>query len=1025
MTFPLSCPPMSFLDRFKRTPGQSETPAKGVHPAPVAPVPARLTDTEKDARPRTEVPPPTMASPGSPARSGPKHEIHLELGDFLPRITTGLLHDGPHADSTKLTFDIAELAERIARGQTSIRLAEIYRRAPEIFREEVPASDETEIRFPWQKVLRLLAAARAVPATSTNTGLTAEAADALAETLRSRRDARGSFPGADKLAGRRASVSPGAPDHAGTSDADAAEFDNHWAASPAGTPPASALPDEDNLTREELLRTRDAMRAQFRRAKNEHERQVALFAQERQKANEEKQRFVAEMVRLKKEADDKDGRVRFEKEIAAKTADTLAKVREANAALARQLAEATAGTRAEAGARSGEASREADELRQRISTLESNQRDMALELGREREAKGKLEGQLANAERRIGEGAAKLDEALAAARRDFETTREQRESETARALRDAQEKLTSGLAARERLAAELARVQAQLGSLSATASSAENLEAWEGRATVQLEADIENYRQRIKTLLGEKETLVSENLAQSRQLEELRSAHAQTTRTLDESRTAADTADAALRAEAQKLAGDLAGTRTTVEMLRAEMGAQAIAWSAERTKLTDELTAAREAHESAATAHRELQPAHERLAAEHAAANAALAQLRTELHQAGEALSVAQDEGRQARAVLAAQVAAAAAELAAAQHAHEAERSAHEAVRAAHEKAKAERTALAAQLADAQSAHAQAVAALTEESAVRGAKAHALHTELADLKSIHAATTETLRSATAGQASAAAEHTAREEQWHSAKTALEAQLAESERELAKLRARVQQTDVAVAGAEVAIRHHDEAVARLHEQHEHTLAAREVEHAAALAAAKTGHDQIVAALQARHEEELRGSTESHSRLTGEIARLTEAVATAQRESAAAAQSLTAANAEADRKFATYQRERDGLLAERRLIAAELETARDALKAQSVVFARDLKRARHQREAAAPEPVTATLREDPGSAPSDAQPKSRRARRDHGEDHSPVIEVAPAAAERDTPDASGRLKIQRVRPVPIRPPQVQSR
>ena len=157
---------MSFLDRFQRKPSEDTAPAKEVK-APPAGVPARPADTSGSPRSRGTgmpgFPPVEPLLPARPAQRGPKHEMHLELSDFLPRIAPQLLHEGPPADSTKLTCDIAELAERIARGQTGIRLTEIYRRVPEIFRDEIPASDETEIRFPGQKMMRMLAGARAVP----------------------------------------------------------------------------------------------------------------------------------------------------------------------------------------------------------------------------------------------------------------------------------------------------------------------------------------------------------------------------------------------------------------------------------------------------------------------------------------------------------------------------------------------------------------------------------------------------------------------------------------------------------------------------------------------------------------------------------------------------------------------------------------------------------------------------------------------------------------------------------------------
>jgi chromosome segregation ATPase len=970
---------MSFLDRFKRKPSKDKGPAIEAKGQPEV-VPARLLDPAETAHSRGPgvlgFQPVEPLPRGTATPRGPKHELHLELGDFLPRIAPTLLHDGPHADSTKLTFDVADLAERIARGQTGMRLTEIYRRVPEIFREELPESDETEIRFPWQKVLRMLANARTVPAAADSTGLTAAAADALAETFRNRRTGRNPIPESG------ATTSP--DEHEGESGADSED-------SGTGATSNSPLPDDAKLTREELLRTRDAMRAQFRRAKTEHDRKMALFAQEREQANEERQRFVAEMLRLKKEADDKDSQIRFEKEVGAKTADTLAKVREANAALARQLAEAPGGARNSSESAPNENFRVAEELRQRITSLETNQRDTALELGREREAKSKLEHRLTALNRQAAEGAAKIEEALAAARRDFETTQRKREEDATRALRQAREEFAEANAGRERLAAELAETQARIASESATAISAETSEAWEGRAVAQLEADVERYRQRIQSLLAERDALAQEKSAIAQQL----------------------TTEAGRREE---IAGAHAGLTSALESTRADSEATTAALRADLRKAGDDCAAARKENE--------------RLASEQSTAAAALAQLRAETQQLRDALAAAQNEAGQVRAELAAQAAAATAEraafageLAAARQARETEQAAHSALRADHEKVESERAALAERLAEAEAAHARAFASLTEESANLGAKARTLHAELTGLKAEHEKATETIRANAAAHESAANALTARAEKLLQEKTALETKIADTERELSKLHARVQQSDVTVAGAEVAIRHHDEAIAKLREQHGQTLAARAAEYEAALAAAKAGHEEVISALQARHEEDLRGSTESGSRFAGEIARLTEAAATAQRESAAAAQSLSAANSEADRKFSAFQRERDALLAERRLVAAELEAAKDALKAQAVVFARDLKRARQQRETTAPQPehFDATPVGESDDEPCDLARRPRRDRKERGA----VIDVAHAS-ELSAPAAeSGQLKIQRVRPVQIRPPQVKTR
>ena len=91
-----------------------------------------------------------------PAASPEPEDVRLELGDFLHRIPAQLLLPGPHDLKVELRFDIAGLSRRIAQGETMVNLAEIYRRAPQIFRAEVIEADNVEIRFPWQKIQRLL-----------------------------------------------------------------------------------------------------------------------------------------------------------------------------------------------------------------------------------------------------------------------------------------------------------------------------------------------------------------------------------------------------------------------------------------------------------------------------------------------------------------------------------------------------------------------------------------------------------------------------------------------------------------------------------------------------------------------------------------------------------------------------------------------------------------------------------------------------------------------------------------------------
>lgn len=192
----------SFLDKFRRKGPEEDEP--------------RLTESARDLAAEalkkraqagqkqdsaTEAPAPT--GPGSPAAStnlppsaspteptATRDEtITFTLGDFLPRIPTQLLTASEHDAAMPLTFDAGELSNRIARGQTTISLAEIYKRAPKVFRGEIRESDNIEIRFPWQKLLEMV---KTSEPTATQPRISEAAAEALAQKLRGRK--RGASP---------------------------------------------------------------------------------------------------------------------------------------------------------------------------------------------------------------------------------------------------------------------------------------------------------------------------------------------------------------------------------------------------------------------------------------------------------------------------------------------------------------------------------------------------------------------------------------------------------------------------------------------------------------------------------------------------------------------------------------------------------------------------------------------------------------------------------------------------------------
>ena len=288
-----------------------------------------------------------------------KHEILLEVGDFLPQIRKELLHDGPHDTESKLRFDVAELADRIGRGEATIQLTEIHRRAPEIFREEIFASDKRAVRFPWQKVAHLLAAARSMPSLGSRAeGLTHAGAEFLAERLRSYRAARNIIPGMAETSGiphpapalkMGRNTSGGSP-RAGTTA-------SPWRPAPAvpgmpkvlpegaltvsanttGTAPNPPRHDDEKLSREELLRSREALRAQLARTKSEFARQLAVAWEERQRVGLERERFIAEMMRANAVAAERGEQIAFEKSVAAKSAENLIKAQEEAGAFQREL----------------------------------------------------------------------------------------------------------------------------------------------------------------------------------------------------------------------------------------------------------------------------------------------------------------------------------------------------------------------------------------------------------------------------------------------------------------------------------------------------------------------------------------------------------------------------------------------------------------------------------------------------------------------------------------------------------------
>ncbi len=524
---------MSFLDRFKRN--APDAKEKTPETKPAAPAPALPRTPQAALKIAAEAVaagynPDFMLSEIKPDAEPPKpqveeHEMILELGDFLHRIPPQLVSVGPHEVHTELRFDIDAMAASVAAGHTTVSLAEIYKRVPQIFRDEVLPSDKVEIRFPWQKVMKLLSEARGA---QRGAGLSELAADALAQRLKAKRTQRNVVftKAAPAPAGTQAAPAPApAPALAGPPTVRMPVIE---------LPPPASAEDDAAMTREELLRSRDVANRQVVRVKGEYERAIATLREERKAVVGDRDRINGELEKAKRDIHDKVEQIEFEKTVTAKSSENLKKaqqefeaVRAERDALARQQAQlakqlaspqkpgAKLSVVADAPAAGAgpersqkEYQRQLEELNRRIAMLEGGQRESAQELSKEREQRTKLERQLSAADRLKSEAAAQLEEANASLRREFEAAARNRETEITRTLKEFQTQLEAANLARTKLAAELELARTAPPAAEAPAAAPDP--GWESRAVAQLETDVASYRERIKKLLQERDTISGE-----------------------------------------------------------------------------------------------------------------------------------------------------------------------------------------------------------------------------------------------------------------------------------------------------------------------------------------------------------------------------------------------------------------------------------------------------------------------------------------------------------------------------------
>jgi hypothetical protein len=147
--------------------------------------------------------------------------------------------------------------------------------------------------------------------------------------------------------------------------------------------------------------------------------------------------------------------------------------------------------------------RQVDELQRRIALMENSQRETALELTREKEARARAEKLLAAAEKVQEQSATYMESTKAGIRREIEGSMKAREIETRRVQKELQEQLNTLSEQHRTVTAELERAREELAE--ATRGRESHPETIQAQAIQQLESDIENYRERLKVLVRERD----------------------------------------------------------------------------------------------------------------------------------------------------------------------------------------------------------------------------------------------------------------------------------------------------------------------------------------------------------------------------------------------------------------------------------------------------------------------------------------------------------------------------------------
>ena len=207
----------NLLAHFRRKPSETAAaPAPPAEPpkAKAAPIePVRMpTAVARAIKPAWHAPgasfPQKQRASALADRPAATEMVTLRLGDFLDRIPAELLDEGAHDRSIPMPFDLSALSERIGRGDATIRLTEVYRRTPDVFRPNAVIGQDRVIPFPWKKVLAMIEQAKAGVA---DVGITPSGVDALAQKFKARKHRQPSKAAPGTAGSARSGEAPAPP----------------------------------------------------------------------------------------------------------------------------------------------------------------------------------------------------------------------------------------------------------------------------------------------------------------------------------------------------------------------------------------------------------------------------------------------------------------------------------------------------------------------------------------------------------------------------------------------------------------------------------------------------------------------------------------------------------------------------------------------------------------------------------------------------------------------------------------------